>query len=228
MEIPAVFINGLEKEALIQRIWVDKGGRVDRGWGLALYVALDSPRPNLAQITDMMLDRLAEDSSTGFSWAEDWGRVVVCVAPGAGLNCVLGDMNNNESKKFVPVHTVQKLDAQDMQNLLSVLPEGKLGTILINNQPTTIEAFLISYLHMLDQAIWGIARSDVNSRGRTASYKDAVDLVRSQGFSIRLASEEEILLARFLDARVSVRLYGSGVNKDVSRVMGAVVPKEEL
>ncbi len=230
MELQRPIMSEQERETLIQRICEDKGGRVDRGWGLALYIALDSPRPNLAQITESILDGLSGDPVFGFQWAEDWGRVVICVGPGAQLNCRLGDMNDNESKKFVPVHTTQKLELSDMQQLLTTLPEGKLGTILINRDSMTIEAFLIAYIHLVDQAVWDIFRAkfDQSNRvGRSGVYEEAVNLVREHRFLVRLAGEEEILLAKILDDRVVVRLYGSGVNKDVSRVMGAVVPRKE-
>lgn len=213
-----------EKEALIQRIWEDKGGRVDRNRSLAMYISLDSPKPDLTEITRGVIGKLSENSVLGFNWAEDWGRVVICVGPGGRLDCILGDTNEDKNKRFVPVHTTRQLSSSEMQELVDQVPGGNAGIIMLNNQPSTIEAFLISYVHMVDQLIWSIYRNllqDNQEKNPADLYRKAMELVKHSGFSTRLASEDEILASSLNDPKISVRLYGSGVNRDVPRVMGA-------
>lgn len=217
----------MNKEALIQSIWEDRKERVDNS-ARALYVALSSPEPDLKRLTALCLDELSKKSNAKAleRWARGWDRVVICVGPGGVDSCNLGLINDDKSKSYVPVATTRQVDPE---NFLRQMPEGKLGTILLNNNPTTIEGFLISYIHMLNQLIWDIYLSKLREAGLDQSpqlYIDAVEEVKDKGFCVATASEDEILSARALDERVSVRLYGSGVNKDVSKVMGAIIPSK--
>lgn len=210
-----------EKQALLTSIWNDKRGRINSNAQLALYVTLDCPMPDFARIKEAMLAELLKSPSTGFNWAEDWGRVVVCVGPGGSLGTTLSSTKEERIKRFVPVHTNRKLVKEQMQDLLSSLSRGELGTILINSESTTIEAFLISYVHMLDEAIWELYRSGI-------SYRKAVEMAQEKGFQVKLATEEEILLAKVGDDRIPVRLYGSNVNRDVQCIMGAFLLREDV
>lgn len=214
-----------EKQTLIGQIWSDHRGRRDTNRSYALYVSLDSPSPDLDEITKKMLGVLLKSPSFSLDWAEDWGRVVVCVGPGSELGCRLAHTKDDASKKFIPVQTTRKLEKSEVEDLLNPLPRGRSGLVLLNDQQTTIEGFLISYIHMIDELIWDIYRSVLNvgdKQNWPTLYADSVRLVQQNGFFAQLASEDEILLTRVANDRAKVRLYGSGVNKDVPKVMGVV------
>lgn len=215
-----------ERETLLKVLWDGKKGRPDRLNNYALYVGLNSPTPDLQALTRSMLEQLSDRSNVydSYHWAEGWGRVVISVHPDQRLRCLLGDMRDNDNKNFVPVVTTQITDLDEM---FKEFPRGSLGKILINRQPMTVEAGLISYIHMVDELIWDTFREKqvtTGSRDVLSLYQDAVAMVASQGFSVETATEEEILNARRGNPKVSVRLYGSGVNKSVPKVMGAFVP----
>lgn len=216
-------INESEKLALLQQAWDDKKERLSNAGSQALYVALDSPKPNVALITAQVLSEVYLKSSAE-DWARRWGRVVVCVKAGGEPLCLLGDVNDDKNKAFVPVSTsVRILPAE----LIQEFPTGDLGTVLLNNRETTIEAIVIAYIHMVDELIWDLYRQKLQDANLTSSkelYAQTVSEVMRRGFSVGTATEEEILMAKKYNPQVSIRLYGSGVSKDVSKVMGAVVP----
>lgn len=217
-----------EKEALIQSIFFDKKGRSDGPAPYGLYVTLATPRPDLSQLTELMLGSLLKPQEPFMAeeWARTWGRVIVCVGPGGNFDVFLDRVAKEENKRFVPVNTTQKLSKNELTQLVDGMFEGRAGTILLNNEPTTIEAFLITYVHMIDEFIWDIYRNNLRISGKqnsVALYKEAVDFVRKYGFSVRMTSEDEILVTKVANSDAQVRLYGSQVNKDVPRVMGAVI-----
>ncbi len=217
-----------EKLHMIGQIWKDQKGRLSSG-PYALYVALNSPRPNLADLTESIFETLADDCIRSENWSKTWGKLVICVRPGGKAECVLGEVNDEDNKIYVPVATTQKLPEQDLQQMIDTVPQGRLRLLLLNNQPTTIEGFLISYLHMVDEMIWEIYRQKrltVERKNYIPIYQQVLDLVAKERFSIKLASEEEILGLKKADPQISVRLYGSMVNKDVPKVLGAVANKE--
>lgn len=211
----------MDKEILIQTIWNDKKGKSDKEAPFALYVALDSPRPNLSSLTDSMFEALQGDISGAREWAKTWGRTVICVGPGCKQECILGLVADDKNKRFVPVRTTQILDAEKLEQLILPVEGGSMATIVLNSQPTTIEAFLISYIHMVDELIW----DNFLAQG---SYSEAVQSVKDKRFSLTLASEDAILSQRMANPAVSVRLYGSKVNKNVPRVMGGIIPREVI
>jgi hypothetical protein len=211
-----------EQEQLISKLWVDKKGKKDTPSPHALYIALSTPRPNLSVITAETLAALAEDPFVAEYWAKTWGRVVVCVGPTGKSECLLADTREDISKRFIPVKTTQKLPEEELLNLVKVLPTGNLGEITLNNRSTTIEAFLISYIHLVDEFIWELYRSGIRP-----SYGQVTNLVCEEGFSVRLGSGHDILLNKVNNPTASVRLYGSGVNPDVSKVMGGIVFNQE-
>lgn len=208
----------IEKDSLIQVIWADKKGRLSRQGNIALYVALDSPRPSFLDLTRLMLDELSSEAKRygALEWARTWGKVVVCVQPKGGLGCFLADVEDTKSKNFVPVVTNARILTEE---LVCDFPDGNLAEVILNNQPTTVEAATICFIHMVDEMIWDIYRKN------NLTYQEAVMEVVNKGFGLRVASEESILEAVRIDSRVSVRLYGSGVNKDVPKVMGGILWK---
>lgn len=210
----------LEKErtVLLESLWLEHRGRSGEG-SLALYVALGSPRPNLDSLTQKMFVALSEYPNSQY-WASTFGRVLICVRPGCIEECVLGRVKDIKNKMYVPISTTRKLSFQELQQLVEPFPGGSEGTIVMNNQPATIEAFLISYIHMLDELIWDIYRNDSRAERR---YSQALEFVRQNRFSVTFGSEDEILQLRMINPRVPVRLYGSGVNRDVPRVMGGII-----
>lgn len=212
----------MEKETFIQNIWTDKKGKSDGPAPFGLYIALDSPRPNLEHLTNSVLRVLSENTNDAHLWARTWGRVVICVAPGGKPQCNLNYIDDPESKRYVPVQTTQILDTSEVARLISPITKGSLATIVLNNQPTTIEAFLISYIHMVDELIWEIFRA------RKTRYSEVVKKVMSDRFSICLGTEDQILSTKMSNPTVSVRLYGSGVNKNVPKVMGGIIFEEVL
>lgn len=208
----------IEKDSLMQAIWADKKGRLSRQGNIALYVALDSPRPSFMDLTRLMLEELANEAKryAALEWARTWGKVVVCVQPRGGLGCFLADVEDAKSKNLVPVVTNARILAEE---LIEDFSDGNLAEVVLNNQPTTVEAATICFVHMVDEMIWDIYRkSDL-------TYPEAVMKVLNIGFGLSIASDEEILEAVKIDSRVSVRLYGSGVNKDVPKVMGGILWK---
>lgn len=212
------FMDQIEKDNLIQTIWADKKGRLSRSGNMALYVALDSPRPSLIDLTRLMLDELANEAKRyeALEWARTWGKVVVCVQSGGALGCFLADTEDRSSKSFVPIVTIAKILPEQ---LIGDFSSGNLAEVILNNQPTTVEATTICFVHMVDEMIWDIYRKN------TLTYQEAVMEVMNKGFGLSIASEEEILEAVKRDFRVSVRLYGSGVNCDVPKVMGGILWK---
>ena len=211
----------MQKEELIQNIWNDKKGKENGRAPYALYVALDSPRPNLEILTDSMFKVLSENTYEAPRWAETFGRAVICVGPGNNLECVLGEVKDDRSKRFVPVQTTEILNLEDMERLTSPIKTGSMAEIVLNSQPMTIEAFLISYVHMVDELIWELFR-------KSFRYGPSLKRVIDSGFTVSLGSEEEILTAKVEDPTVSVRLYGSGVNKNVPKVIGGIKFKEQI
>ena len=226
MENELKTITKEEKLEMIGQIWKDQKGRLSNG-PHALYVALDSPRPNLADLTDSVLEALSNDVIGAENWSKTWGRLVVCVRPGGRAECVLGGVNDEDNKIYVPVVTTQKLSSEQLQQMVDTAPQGGLRLVMLNNQLTTIEAFLISYLHMIDEMIWEMYRQSrlaVERKDYISIYKQVLDLVARERFLVKLSSEEEILSIKKNDPEVSVRLYGSMVNKDVPKVLGGVMP----
>lgn len=224
IEQKQMFLTEEEKTSLIQSTWVDHKGRLSGKGRYAIYVALDSPRPDFYKITNLMFGELSKEENLleAEHWARFWGKVVVCVAPGGNLDCILADVDDDKNKSFLPVSTAVKLPATEF---FGGFPQGELATVLINNKLSTVEAVVISYVHLIDELIWDIYQSN-NQLSKTAiNYRKAVNLVKDKGFSMIPAKEEDILLAKKMDPLVSIRIYGSGVNKDVPKVMGGIIRK---
>lgn len=223
-EKPLTIISDIEKQALIQRSWEEKKGRlVGSHSPYALFVPLDNPLPNLAMVTLDMLEALDKNPRVSEYWAKTWGKVVVCVGPKSRHNIFIGEVEDDRNRAFVPVTTNLKIIPE---SLADNLPEGAAGKIILNNTPTTPEAIVISFVHMLDELIWDLYQGKLKMAGLSASpklYQESLAEVRSKGFSLYFAGAEEILAEAKDNPNVSIRLYGSGVNKDVQRVIGAVI-----
>lgn len=219
-----IIISDIEKQALIQRSWEEKKGRLVGSYSpYALFVPLDNPLPNLARVTLGMLEALAQDSRVSEYWAKTWGKVVVCVGPKSRQNIFMGEVDDDRNRAFVPVTTNLKIIPE---SLVDNLPDGVAGKIILNNTPTTPEAIVISFVHMMDELIWDLYQGKLKMARLSASpklYQQSLAEVRSKGFSLYFAGEEAILTETKDNPNVSIRLYGSGVNKDVQQVIGAVI-----
>lgn len=209
---------------MIQQSFAEKKGRESFGQNpFTCYINIDSPMPNLPLLTASFLDQLVENSEQAFRWASKWDKSVISISPTNELGCVflLGD--DLKGKNFVPVSTTLKREPSD---LLKNMPEGQLAFIGMNNKPTTVDGFLISYFHLVNELIWD--RACVASGEKTVNlvtYRKALEEVTNGGFTVGVISETEIVQAKKADPRISVRIYGSNVNSSVPQIMGAVIPK---
>lgn len=185
---------------------------------MALYVALTSPRPNFLDLSRLMLDELSSGNGDkryeALEWARTWGKVVICIHPENKQGCFLVDTEDRKSKSFVPIVTTAKILPEQ---LLGDFSYGNLAEVVLNNRATTVEAATICFVHMVDEMIWDIYRKG------DLTYQEAVMDVINKGFELRTAHEDDILEAVRINSKVSVRLYGSGVNKDVPKVMGGIL-----
>ncbi len=216
-----------DRDQIIEATWNNTKDRlIDDAGSQALYVSLDSPRPNFTALTHLMLEAMQSEQAE--SWARRFGRLVISIRAQSGLSCQLADVNDKKSKLYIPVNTQARLDPAE---LIPDFPEGSLGTILLNDKPTTVEAILISYLHMVEELVWDRYRVNLAEKNQSANsqlYQETVGEVIAGGFSVQTMSEEQILKTKRLRPSTSIRLYGSGVNKDVSKIMGAIVyPDQE-
>lgn len=213
-----------EKQALIQRFWEEKKGRLVGSYSpYALFVPLDNPMPNLAMVTLGMLEALDKNSRVSEYWARTWGKEVVCVGPKSRQNIFIGEVEDDRNRAFVPVTTNLKIIPE---SLADSLPMGDVGKIILNSAPTTPEAIVISFVHMLDELMWDLYQGKLKIAGLSSSpelYQQSLLEVRNKGFSLYFASEEKILAEAKDNPNISIRLYGSGINKDVQRVMGGVI-----
>ncbi len=212
------------KETLLAQIWEDKKERRDQPRRLALYLRIDSPLPNIERLTESVFQALLVNPEASEKWARGWGETVVCISQNLQNGASIEDKSDVRVKKFQLVQTNSKINPR---LVFTPLPIGTLGDLVLNHAPTTIEAMLICYVHMLDEVIWDEYRQAlaVTKISHSVSlYEEAVRRVHSQGVNLKFASTEAILDKRAKNAKVTVRLYGSMVNKDVPKVMGAFIP----
>lgn len=214
----------LEREAIIQAAYAEKKGRESFGPNpFTCYVRINSPRPDLAGLTASLIEELATKKSEAYIWTKEWDKSVVSVAPSRVTGCVLLAADDPKGKLMVPVSTTKAMVTAEM---MARMPEGEIATIGINEVPMTIDAFLITYFHLVNELIWDVAMTQsggtrVNARG----YGLAVDLVSARGFSVGLVSEEQMLEIKKAEPRTTMRIYGSKVNKFVPQIMGIVINK---
>ncbi|CAN5321745.1 hypothetical protein BH10PAT1_BH10PAT1_6650 [soil metagenome] len=213
-----------KRAAFIQANYAEKKGRgVGLKSNMTCYISIDSPFPNLPYTTALMLEELSLNKDDAFIWTRDWDKSIISVAPDNKLRCDFLEDSDLKRKTFAPVSTTK---VTDVQQLLNDLPQGELAVIKMNSQPTTIDAFLISYFHMVNQLIWDTAIAiERNVNVTRKSYSQALDLVMNRGFSTGIANDTEIIMAQTEDPDVSVRIYGSNVNKFVPQIMGAIIKK---
>jgi len=111
-----------------------------------------------------------------------------------------------------------------VEHMVSSLPEGDLAVLGINTEAVTVDAFLICYLHLVNELIWDITIAESGGGRPLAShYKQAVESVAERGFVTVQMTEEEILTTKLHNQQTSLRIYGSMVNKYVPKIMGAVI-----
>ena len=215
-------INQSIKELVIRESFADKKGRSDSNVSpYTCYIKINSPEPDLQSLTASMLESLMEDTSIAYVWALNWDKSIVSVSTGAGSFCNLLPTGDKRGKSFVPVSTIRPIDSSGM---LLNFPEGDLGVLAINDQPQTVDAFLISYFHLLNELIWDITISKSASGKPTRTcYEQALELVAAEGFMTCVMPEEEIILTKQKNPSTSLRIYGSQVNRFVPKILGAVI-----
>jgi len=211
-----------EKEKLIQAVYAEKKGRETYGENpFTCYVNIDSPEPDLSQITATLLDELSSRPREAFLWTKAWDKSVVGLNPKETLGCHLMEGVDTRGKLYVPVMTTA---AAAVEQMVSLLPEGDLAVLGINTEVFTVDAFLICYLHLINELIWDITIADSGGgRPSVSHYKQAVESVAERGFVTVFMTEDEILETKLRNPQTSLRIYGSMVNKYVPKIMGAVI-----
>lgn len=215
-------ISQSTKELIIRESFADKKGRLTNTINpFTCYVNINSPVPDLQLLTASLLETLMGNVPDAYVWALNWDKSIVSVSAGSRSFCSLIPTGDQRGKGFVPVSTVKSIDGS---GLLRDFPDGKLGILAVNEQSKTTDAFLISYFHMVNELIWDMAlRRTTASRPSKSDYVDALELVASEGFSPCVLSEDEIVSAKQKSTDVSIRIYGSQVNKFVPQILGAVI-----
>lgn len=211
-----------DRDAFIKAMYAEKKGRdISSKSIFTCYINIDTPTPNLPRLTASMLEELSKNRYEAFAWALRWDKSIISIAPDNKLGCVFLRDDDLKGKVFVPVSTTRIMDTSP---LVKMMPEGNLGMICINNQPTTVDAFLIVYFHMVNELIWdnaiafqGGGRLEVNS------YAKSINEVIEKGFSIQLVSEEDLIQTKRKNTKASIRIYGSNSNLYVPQIMGAVI-----
>lgn len=210
------------KEAFIEAVYAEKKGRDTYSPGIfTCYINIDCPLPRLPSLTALMLEELSNNNFEACEWASKWDKSIISIAPDNKSGCVFLRDDDPKGKIFVPVLTTKTLDVSP---LLESMPEGELAFIGINNQPMTIDAFLITYFHMVNELIWDTAIKQQGGRKvEVRNYIRALEEVMEKGFSVGLISEEEIIRIKTQKPNTSVRIYGSKVNPYVPQIMGAII-----
>lgn len=211
-----------DKEAFIKTQFAEKKGRPTFGDNpYTCYISINTPEPNLPYLTASLLIELSKDKSAARTWTERWDKSIMCIAPNNVVGCTLMRGDDLEGKKYLPVSTSKVIDTD---KLVAQMPEGNGMTLAINEKPMTTDAFLISYFHMVNEAIWTEAlKIQGDENVRLASYSQALDQIMTDGFSVKLMSDEEIILAKLSNEDTDVRIYGSHRNEYVPQIMGAVL-----
>jgi len=215
-------INQSAKDLVIRESFADKKGRVESTVNpFTCYISINSPTPDLKILTASMLDVLLDDISNAYVWALNWDKSIVSVSSGPGSFCSLLPTGDKRGKGFVPVSTTRTIDGSE---LLIGFPQGKLGFLVVNDQPQTIDGFLISYFHIVNELIWDLALAkSVTKKPSKINYSDALNQVANEGFVFCTMPEAEIIAAKQNRPETSVRVYGSQVNKFVPQILGAVI-----
>src|SRR5690606_22086928 len=94
---------------LLQLIWNDKNGKQDLGLSLGMYVEIPQyGKINLNQFCSAFLKELIETQADSFSWARDFGRVIVGISTRKAKDCktftlIDKSTNEDETKSFTTV-----------------------------------------------------------------------------------------------------------------------------
>ena len=117
----------------------------------ALYISLGTPRVQLGDLTRTVLNGLMmSDSETVLGWMRHYDKTIICVGGSAG-SANLIRTSDKKAKAYYPISTTKMIRPIDF---ISELPKGETGTIYINERSTTIEAWLMTCLHMLNELSW--------------------------------------------------------------------------
>ncbi|MDO8452396.1 MAG: hypothetical protein Q7S79_01445, partial [bacterium] len=221
--LSGVDIKGAVKLGLFDFQRKHSKGRLPTPGEHGMYIALDCAKPDLADLTKGLLEAL---SSSGHSldWALHYGRVLVGINNQLNTGCVLLGDHDEKTSNYTTLRTTALIEPSE---LIQTLPRGTLAEIVINEQSTTVEGLVITYAHLIDELVLDTYNKLLRAPKTDSAvvYQDAISLVMRHGFSVRTANTAEILGAKKADPKTSIRIYGSGVNKDVPQIMGAVVYK---
>ncbi len=211
-----------EKEELILAVFSEKKGREVHALNpYTCYVNIGSPTPDLAVLTASMLEELERKPFEAKVWASRWDKSIISVSAGGKPGCSLLRDDDLRGKSFVAVSTTKLVNSAE---LLCQMPTGELGFIGINDRPTTVDGFLISYFHMVNELIWDLALEQSSGEYVDLNgYGKALQLVIEKGFSVGLVSEEEIIELKKLDPKTTIRIYGSKKSKFVPEILGAII-----
>jgi len=212
----------LEREDLIRVAYAEKKGREAFGENpYTCYVNIDSPEPDLSQITATLVDQLYMRPLEAYLWTKAWDKSIVGLNPKESLGCHLMDGADVRGKLYVPVMTTLPVAVEKM---VRSLPEGDMAVLGVNAEAVTVDAFLICYLHLVNELVWDITIAESGGGRPSASYyKRAVECVAERGFVTVLMTEDEILATKLHNPQTSLRIYGSMINKYVPKIMGAVI-----
>lgn len=214
-DIPA---NIFDKEKLLAEIQMDKKERKNTNVGLGMYVAIDNSGLDAYDIVSGTLLELSKNPYEGFLWAEDFGRVLTTVQPG-GTGIDLRRVNNPGSKSHLLYESSAKFKPQEFISNKDLKGQN---LIILNDKPVTVEGFVTELVHMTDEVVWNRYLKIKNSETQNAkSFKQAVDLIISEGLSITTLPEDEILKLKLkFHENYSLRLYGSGKINSIPKLMG--------
>lgn len=209
----------LNKDALLDQLWNEKRGKLQGDNPYTLYLTIDSPQIDMARITASFIRALEADISKSLRWSQKFGKVFIGLNQSGGVECSL-KLSSESARDMVAIHSSK---AYPIAQYVDVMSQGTSGEIILNDVDQPPEAFLISYIHMLDEYIWELTRHYENVGVHPEeAYSQALKVYKAMGARISVAQEHDILnLAH--NGGCAVRLYGSKVHAAVPYVMGGVI-----
>ncbi len=215
-DLPILF----DKSEFVRINFADKRGRIVGGTNpFVCYVNTPTPQINLPAVTSSLLEQLDQRRSQAFEWAQRWDKSVVAISPIGQAQCVLLPDGDPKGKNFIPVQTTSKFDAVPA---VTAMPQVGQLEVAINDKPTTVDGFLITFCHMVNEAIWDTSLKIGQGVVGFAQYCKGLDAVIESGFVTKLKPEADLIKQKINNPDTAIRIYGSGVNAAVPTIMGTV------
>lgn len=210
------------QEAFIQAMYAEKKGRdVHAANPFTCYINTPAPQPDLPLLTASFLEVLSSAGRDAYYWGLTWDKSIITVSPGFKSGCVFLPTGDQRGKAYAPVSTTKPIDTAAA---VAAMPAGDLGTVCINQEAQTTDAFLIVYFHMASELIWDLGlKNSLDDKPTPPAYIAALDEVLARGFNLGLLTSAEIIQAKSQKPDTSVRVYGSRVNRFVPQIMGAIL-----